>query len=319
MESELPEQIPTNNQPGGKKNASNPQQIEASYPNKGVKTFVAAIFHDDFFRLLTSISIGCWMIHEYIFDVHKIFLLAGIVFTLADAFYVLGHKILIQRWWMRFLCWVTYTICIIFIFISKNEPESTPPSFFVKTFFANIGIGHQTQKFLLWEYKTKALTPINIEMLIQLVNLKSDPLKIYSCQFEGKNTNGNWEIFPMIDRRYGDLAVHDGNYWGVQNPNENPDPYKTYFPAVLDNKILGSEPITGYVLLEIPKDAVADSLRLRLFVAGDLEIAENINLHAETNHLQTQLHDSLPMTTYRPATNNMSEIPIVPYSFIHKE
>jgi len=107
---------------------------------------------------------------------------------------------------------------------------------------------------------------------------------------------------------------------GVQNPNENPEPYKTYFPAVLDNKILGSEPITGYVLLEIPKDAVADSLRLRLFVAGDLEIGGEYKFTRRNESFTNQLHDSLPMTkTYRPATNNMSEIPIVPYSFIHKE
>jgi hypothetical protein len=259
------------------------------------------------------------MIHEYVFDTHKIFLFAGIVSTFADAAYVLGHKMLPPRSWIKWGCWILYALCMAFVFAFKNEPESTPPAFFVKTFFSNVGIGYQARNFLLWEYKTKALTPVNIEMLIQLVNLKSDPLKIYSCQFEGKNTNGNWEVFPMIDRRYGDLVIHDGDYWGVQNPSENSDPYKTYFPAMLDNKTLSSEPITGYVLLEVPKDALADSLRLRLFVAGNSEIVGNMNLHAETNHLQVQLHDLLPVITYRPATNYMSEIPIVPYSFIHKE
>lgn len=125
MEPELPEKQAPDNHAGGKENTSDQKQIGTGQSDKGTKSIFAAFFHDDFFRFLTGIAIGCWMVHEFIFDAHKIFLFAGIIFTFADVFYVLGHKILPDHWWLKAAIWPVYLAGMFVVFHFKNNQEST--------------------------------------------------------------------------------------------------------------------------------------------------------------------------------------------------
>src|SRR5260221_2122224 len=113
MDSELPEQ-PSPDCEGEKQNhATSINQVSGGNRSMRIKAIFAAIFHDEFFRCLTGVSIGCWMIHEFVFDIHKIFLFGGIIFTFADVFYVFAHKVLPLRWWLMTISWLIYLTCMI--------------------------------------------------------------------------------------------------------------------------------------------------------------------------------------------------------------
>ena len=124
MESELPAEKLPDNQAAGEEKTDGTKQINTSHGDEGTKSIFAAIFHDDFFRFLTGVAIGCWMMHEFIYDVHKIFLFAGIIFTFADVFYVLAQKLLPRRFWIQSTIWLIYFAGMIGIFHFKSEPES---------------------------------------------------------------------------------------------------------------------------------------------------------------------------------------------------
>jgi hypothetical protein len=119
---ELPNQASPNDETGDKKNDGQAQQIPPTETNQGIRTILISVFGDNLFRFFASIAFVSWMIHEFVFDSHKIFLFIAIIFGLAEAFYVLAHKILIKSGWIA-LSWMLYLICLIAIF--RNESEQT--------------------------------------------------------------------------------------------------------------------------------------------------------------------------------------------------
>jgi hypothetical protein len=117
-----PNQINPDNQTGEEKDRGQTQQVPPAETKKSVKATIASVFDDDLFKFFASISIVSWMIHEFVFDIHKVFLFIAIVFGLADAVYALAHKIL-KGWAWLILCWGLYAVCIFAIF--KNEAQPT--------------------------------------------------------------------------------------------------------------------------------------------------------------------------------------------------
>jgi transposase-like protein len=143
-------------------------------------------------------------------------------------------------------------------------------------------------------------------------------IKITSFQFEGKTKAGKWTVFPLMLLQYGEFVYHSGHYWGIESQHESSSIGDSYFPYVLNNVTLNTQAITGYVLLQIPEDCRMDVLRFHALTDGG-EIVENINLESVTNSLQTKIHDSWPMLTFRPApTNSLNQLPVYPYEFLHK-
>lgn len=198
----------------------------------------------------------------------------------------------------------------------KKSEQSTPKLIHILSIFENIS-SFGNERFLLWHYQTEALAPIGVEALLNLQNLTDHRIKFDSFQFEGKNKNGDWIVFPIIDHRFGDMVYHQGNYWGVQNPNENPDFQKIYLPAVLENGIPASEPIIAYALLEIPGNATVSELRFRAQTPFG-EILESVE-GSQTNY-DAKMHPDMPVITFRPPpTNTFKDLPIVPYHILKKK
>ncbi len=128
MEPELPAQPPANNNAEEQKQAAAIDKINGGQFIKRIRAALAGVLHDDFFRFLTSFSIGFWMIHELVPDAHNIFLYAAYALAIADGFFVLAHKILPGRWWIKFPAWTAYIACLVVVFAFKNEPKSTDDS-----------------------------------------------------------------------------------------------------------------------------------------------------------------------------------------------
>lgn len=51
-------------------------------------------------------------------------------------------------------------------------------------------------------------------MLAQFTNLRDTAVTINSYQFEGRTTNGAWEIMPTIDLKFGRMVWFYGSQWG---------------------------------------------------------------------------------------------------------
>ena len=114
------------NKSGDKKGGGQTQQIQTGQANKAIKATLTAIVGDDTFRFIASIAIVSWMIHEFVFDSHKIFLFLAIAFGLADAVYVLGHKIVKGIIWAT-LWWAVYVACLVAIFRNEAQPQPEQP------------------------------------------------------------------------------------------------------------------------------------------------------------------------------------------------
>jgi hypothetical protein len=86
---------------------------------------IKSIFSDEVFKLIGVIAIAFWMLHELFDDVHKLFLFLAVASTLAEAAYVLAHKIF-TKFSSKLLCWVIYAILIIAIFKNESVPVDDP-------------------------------------------------------------------------------------------------------------------------------------------------------------------------------------------------
>lgn len=117
-----PHQINADEKAGDKKDASQNQQIPATKLDDAVQSRLAADWFDNVFKFIGGIAIVSWMIHEFVFDTHKLFLFSAIGLALADAFYVLAHKIL-KNWVWLVLCWALYVVCIMAIFKNESSPK----------------------------------------------------------------------------------------------------------------------------------------------------------------------------------------------------
>lgn len=121
----LPNQGNPNNKSDGEKNSGHVQQVQASHVDKGIKATLASIIGDDIFKFIAGLAFVSWMLDEFVPDTHKIFLFAAIAFGLADAVYVLAHKIF-KKTSFAIVCWVLYAISLIGIFKNENSPGPTP-------------------------------------------------------------------------------------------------------------------------------------------------------------------------------------------------
>jgi hypothetical protein len=94
-------------------------------------------------------------------------------------------------------------------------------------------------------------------MLAQFTNLRDEGMAINSYQFEGRTTNGNWEIMPTIDIKMGSMISFFGTNWGKQGfgsilgPAKEGDIFLTpfgddVFPEILSGKTIApGESVSG--------------------------------------------------------------------------
>jgi hypothetical protein len=174
---DLPQQKDANNQTGGEKNDGNTQQVNPSDGNDGIQS----VLSDNIFRFLASVSIVTWMIHEFVFDTHKIFLFTAIVFGLADAFYVLAHKIF-TKLVMAIICWVIFGFCVFLIFKNEALPETKSLP------HLTLEIGTSEDPNVLIPITNELGIPDNLESLVIPVNSGNTSVEV---QFELINDSSN--------------------------------------------------------------------------------------------------------------------------------
>jgi len=189
--SALLDQKDANDHPRDEKLGNQIQQVHPGDGNNGKRSRWTKGFFDDVFKFLESIGFVSWMFHEWFPDTHKIWLLIAIIFALAGAFYILAHKILIQKAWM-ILTWVAYFCCIVFIAKNSAIPASNlkwQPSDPDLRVYLQIGDDTATEVLL-----TNAFVPLTSNMNINIGNLGSGlvvPIKSnqpnVSFEFEVRN------------------------------------------------------------------------------------------------------------------------------------
>jgi hypothetical protein len=122
---DLPQQKDSDDQSGNEKDRSQTQQIQPAKQDNRMKPNFNSDWFDGIFKFLAAVAFVSWMIQEFVPDFHKLFLFIAIAFGLADAFYLLAHKIFKGCFWV-FLCWIIYVFCMIEIFRNEAPPESKP-------------------------------------------------------------------------------------------------------------------------------------------------------------------------------------------------
>lgn len=169
------------------------------------------------------------------------------------------------------------------------------------------------EHFLLWN-NGGTLSPIDVQMIVRIINLKDFPLMIRQFQFESKTTDGNWAIMPIIDPRYGKLVIRGGDYYGEFDPSQYGFP--NFFPIALINKSLESRvPVTAWLLLEKTNRGPVETIRMRIRAADGKEYIEPVEMMDQTNRLQTLAESvDLPGIGYRPAAESLRNLPILPHS-----
>jgi hypothetical protein len=106
---------------------STPESVHPHAPAEGDSRWTKGFF-DDVFKFLESIGFVFWMVHEFLPDTHKVWLLIAIVFALAGAFYILAHKIFFQKQFIV-LSWLAYFVCVCVIIEHSTirRPEANLP------------------------------------------------------------------------------------------------------------------------------------------------------------------------------------------------
>jgi hypothetical protein len=169
------------------------------------------------------------------------------------------------------------------------------------------------------------LSPINVIMLAQFTNLRDKAMQINSYQFEGRTTNGTWEIMPTIDMRAGSMVSFVGTNWGTQGfglilgtVKEGDITTTSFgdnvFPEVLNGKIIASGgTVSGVVFLEAPTNGFDGTMRCRIQDAVDKEFVELVSPVQQTERLQTIVWRE-NMSPSMPDAEDIKKLPIISFS-----
>jgi hypothetical protein len=181
--------------------------------------------------------------------------------------------------------------------------------------------------FLKWNMNGRViLSPINVIMLAQFTNLRDEGMAINSYQFEGKTTNGTWEIMPSIDMKYGSMISFAGTNWGNQGwgillgPVKEGDVFiqsfgDNVFPEILFGKTIASgETVSGIIFLEGPKHGFDGAIRCRIRDSVDREFLELVSPVQEKPFLQTTIPIGPGEPGAMPEHEDIKNLPIVPFS-----
>jgi hypothetical protein len=179
--------------------------------------------------------------------------------------------------------------------------------------------------FLSWlPNQRRTLSPINVLMFAQFTNLRHDYMTINSYQFEGRTTNGNWEIMPAIDITAGHVTWFYGTNWGYngfgitlkfeEGAALTAGFGDDIFPSILNGKTIGPhQTLSGYFFLEGPKHSFDGTMRCRVIDSTDNEFVEIVKPTQATNYLKTFVQNGGGMSMERES-EDVSKAPIIRYS-----
>jgi hypothetical protein len=181
--------------------------------------------------------------------------------------------------------------------------------------------------FIEWNINSRViLSPINVIMLAQFTNLRDRAMEINSYQFEGRTTNGTWEIMPTIDIKAGSMVSFVGTNWGTQGfgivlgPVKEGDVVATtfgddVFPEILNGKTITSGgTVVGVIFLEGPKQGFDGTIRCRIRDAVDREFVELVSPLQQTKPLQTTIPMAVNIGPGIPDKEDIKKLPVVPWS-----
>jgi len=181
--------------------------------------------------------------------------------------------------------------------------------------------------FIKWNINNRIiLSPINVIMLAQFTNLRDKGMNINSYQFEGRTTNGPWEIMPTIDIKMGSMISFVGTNWGTQGFGIILGPVKEgdititsfgdeVFPEVLFRKTIASgETVPGIIFLEGPKHGFDGTIRCRIQDAVDGEFVELVSPLSGKQFFQTTIPMGVGQSPAIPDSEDIKKLPIVSWS-----
>lgn len=169
------------------------------------------------------------------------------------------------------------------------------------------------------------LSPINVIMLAQFTNLRDKAMQIDSYQFEGRTTNGTWEIMPTIDMMPGNMISFVGTNWGTQGfgmifgrAKEGDIATTSFgdnvFPEILAGKIIAAGgTVSGVVFLEGPKHGFDGTMRCRIQDAVDKEFVELVSPIQKPERFQTIVWRE-SMNSGMLDAEDIKKLTIVPWS-----
>jgi hypothetical protein len=176
--------------------------------------------------------------------------------------------------WVAFKAFVPLTIIGFgfWTFVLLHPKVTRKPTFSITAYQQEVEL-NKPRRFLLWNVNGRnVLSPVHVNVLADLTNLKDTPLTIKSFDFEGRTTNGNWETMPLIDPRFGHLIWTTRADGDLRQPVFRQEYGTNVFPAVLvSRKIARGDTITGEIFLEAPKHGFTGDIRLRIRDATDVE------------------------------------------------
>jgi hypothetical protein len=181
--------------------------------------------------------------------------------------------------------------------------------------------------FIKWNMNNRViLSPINVILLAQFTNLRDEGMTINSYQFEGRTTNGTWEIMPTIDIKMGSMITFLGTNWGKQGfgiylgPAKEGDKAQTYFgdsvfPEVLFGKTIASgESVAGVIFLEGTKHGFDGNIRCRIRDSIDREFVESVSPLQGKQWLKTTVQFGINQPGGLPYSEEVTNLPVIPYS-----
>jgi hypothetical protein len=220
------------------------------------------------------------------------------------------------------ICFLAWSVCF------KKPEQSTafkiiPREMYVET--------KTPRHFLMWDANGRFIpSPINVIMLAQFTNLRHKAMDVNSYQFEGRATNGLWEIMPTLDTKYGSVISFFGTNWGpngfgiifgsakegdVCDANFGDD----VFPKMITgNTMQSGASLEGFFFLESPKHGFDGTMRCRVQTGADEEFLELVSPLNDK-----QLNTPLPKNhsgggvlygRTNPSSDEIKKMPVVPYS-----
>jgi len=228
-------------------------------------------FFDTVFKVVESVAFVLWMIHEFVFDIHKTILFFAICMALAGPFYLMGHKMLHGKA-SKILNWTIYVACIYILALNQQKPE---PKLTVSIMGGLKNIHGRNENAVtqwwfvhpeLWHghyvQGTRQASPIFAWFQIRIVNEQAAPTQIHSFWIEVRDSD-NWSKVAMMDMREGEVfLLQFTNISSSKQPFYLPDwgraqpvTYSTGFlqGRLARKEIFHNEPVEGIVLLDSPE------------------------------------------------------------------
>jgi len=155
----------------------------------------------------------------------------------------------------------------------------------------------------------RMMSPIKLEIIAQLTNLKDANISVNSYYFEGQLTNGSWQRMTVMDHAMGHVILNKHLEW----------PLEYHCSKFFDVSMSRNQPmkkgdvIEGEIFLE-PPNGFAGEIRIRVKDSSDSEYVQRLDKSAATNYSDDGEIVRRFENVITPLGTNVSHLPVKSYS-----